>query len=204
MRQSYIVYDVEIVNGVCDTRKGDTAIPGVKYCEGWHDHKGMGLSVCGVYDGLQGRYRMFGTENLSEMFALMEQRNVWVTFNGIGFDDKVLAATAGRDLPPFHPHTRYDILAECRQAAGIRSGPSKGYGLDDMARRTLKASKGGNGMMAPVNWQRGLYATVIDYNLTDVWLTTRLFKRVLAGAVLVGPDGDLKLPVPKVLQRETA
>jgi hypothetical protein len=51
-----------------------------------------------------------------------------------------------------------------------------------------------------VQWQRGDFGTVIDYCLTDVYLTKQLMDRVLAGEPIVSPKTGrtLMLRIPEV------
>ena len=66
----------------------------------------------------------------------------------------------------------------------IRSG----YKLESWASANFGAGKTGDGAMAPVDWQRGRYGSVVDYCLADVWLTKRLMDRVLACGILANPN----------------
>lgn len=55
-----LVYDLEIINAVPGREK---PIEGIKYCEGRHDHAGMGISVIGAFDYSTQRYRVFLEDN---------------------------------------------------------------------------------------------------------------------------------------------
>jgi hypothetical protein len=191
---SYVVYDLEIERAVPDRR--GTRQPGIQYCQGWQDHAGMGVAVVGCYDSKHDRYRAFGAEALGMFAALVEDRDLRVSFNGQAFDDEVLAA-AGCVLPPAH---HYDLLREVRDALGEARRYEKGYALGSLAGRCLGAEKGGNGALAPVRWQLGHRVEVVDYCLEDVRLTRLLFERVLAGEPLLDARGvALPLRVPEGL-----
>lgn len=175
--ENSLIYDIEIVNAVPD-RCGDR-IEGVQYCEGWHDHAGMGISVIGAYDYAEDRYRVFCADNFAEFLALCADRAPLVSFNGIGFDDKVINAEMGPDIGVMPPSFRYDLLAEIWRAAGLNpsygGNSHAGYGLDATCEANFGIRKSGNGALAPVLWQQGRVGEVIDYCLNDIRLTKRLF-----------------------------
>lgn len=182
-----LVYDLEIINAVPD--KNGERLEGIKYCDGWHDHKNMGISVVGCYDYETARYRVFCKDNFDEFQELAKVSDALVSFNGIGFDNKVLDACG---LPLLrNGENYYDILRELWLADGL--GPEfayqthTGYGLNEVARVNLNAGKTGHGAIAPVDWQRGNVGRVIDYCLEDVRLTKRLFDRILATRGLRSP-----------------
>jgi len=164
-----LVYDLEIINAVPGR---DKPIEGIKYCEGWHDHKGMGISVIGAFDYSTQRYRVFLEDNFTDFILLARNTDLLVTFSGLGFDNKVVEACIG----PLTTDTKnYDLLLEMMNAA---DGSRKGMSLDATASANLKAGKSGDGALAPVNWQENRRGSVIDYCLEDVRLTKLLFDRV--------------------------
>jgi len=204
---SVVVYDLEIVKGILS--KGETAVEGIEYCAGWNDHANMGISVLGAYDYMEDRYRVFCEDNVREFYQLLENREMWVHFNGNSFDNKVIEATwgvmpelydsMGHEVsgdPPLHQH--YDILVELWAAAGL--GPvfqgkgHDGYNLDATCQANLGYGKTGNGALAPVLWQQGNVGQVVDYCLTDVHRTKKLFDLIRNGTHLVSPKtGELLL-----------
>lgn len=199
MGPSVVVYDIEIEKAV--PQAGKPAVEGVAYCAGWHDHANMGISVIGAYDYLEERYRVFCADNVYEFTALVTRPDtLLVGFNNIAFDNAVIAATPPWLLPAAGIY--YDLLREIWAAAGF--GPTfdasthAGYGLDQMAAANLGARKSGHGALAPIDWQKGRIASVIDYCLNDVWLTKRLFDKILRGESLVNHKaiGPLILRAP--------
>jgi RNase_H superfamily len=184
-----IVYDLEIVKAVPD--KNGQRLEGVEYCEGWHDHKNMGISVIGCYDYAADRYRTFLKDNFDEFVALARSRDLMVSFNGIGFDNKVLDACGLASAVTRHAEQYYDILRELWIADGLGpefSYPTHiGYGLNEVATSNFNVKKTGHGAAAPVQWQRGEYGKVIDYCLEDVRLTKRCFDRIRHGGGLRSP-----------------
>lgn len=176
-----LVYDLEIIN--CVPGK-DKPIEGIKYCQGWHDHAGMGISVIGAFDYVQQRYRVFQEDNFGDFEKLVEASELLVGFNHIGFDNKVVkacleACNVCEDIKV------YDLMIEMMRAADTDS--RKGFSLDATAQANLKTGKSGDGGLAPVNWQEGRRGSVIDYCLEDVRLTKALFDRVKATGGLRDP-----------------
>ena len=97
-----IVYDLEIVKAILG--KNESPKAGVEYCEGWHDHKGMGISVLTAYDYDTDRYHVFMEDNLKDFEKLCEGRLV-IGFNSIHFDDKVCAAAGITISTVYGPET---------------------------------------------------------------------------------------------------
>ena len=191
-----IIYDLEIVRAI--PNKDGSRLDGVEYCGGWHDHANMGISVLGLYDYAEDRYRVFCWDN-KEAFASRIKGALCVGFNNIPFDNAVLSATNGWESPK--EDQCYDLLRETWIASGL--GPDftypthVGYGLDAICEINFGLKKSGNGALAPVDWQRGKIGNVIDYCLNDVMLTKRLFDAVLRGDEIKSPKGGaLKLRKP--------
>jgi len=177
-----IIYDIEIKKAILG--KNDEPQPGVRYCEGWHDLAGMGISCVCCYDFRENRYRVFMEDNIQDFALLVESRDVIVGFNNIGFDNKVLAyainglITVEQTLEWLNDKS-YDILAEILAAGG-------GWcSLDAMVRANgLAKGKTGNGAMAPVWYQAGRIGKLVDYCLADVWLTQKLMDLILQEKVI--------------------
>lgn len=181
-----LIYDIEIIKAVPD--KKFPVQEGVEYCAGWQDHANMGVSVIGAYDYASNRYRTFCADNFDEFRSLKIKSDTVVTFNGIGFDDKVLSACSVDGVS--HPN-HYDILRELWLGAGL--GPEFiypshiGFGLEAVGMANFGLSKTGNGALAPVDWQQGKIGSVIDYCLNDVALTKRCFDRIRTMGGLLDP-----------------
>lgn len=193
-----LIYDIEILRAI-PNRDGSRE-PGIEYCEGWHDHANMGISVIGAYDYQDDRYRTFCADNFTEFLAYLAQPDyLFVSFNGIPFDNRVIAAALGVQIGE---DRCYDLLRETWAANGL--GPQfaypshAGYGLDAICERNFNVQKSGNGALAPVLWQRGHVGAVIDYCLNDVRLTKLMFDQVITGAPFVNPkDGkEMRLRKP--------
>ena len=192
-----LVYDIEIVKAI--RGRDEAPIEGIEYCEGWHDHAGMGVSVVGAHDLLTGRDRVFCSDNLSEFFELCANRALLISFNGVGFDNKVLRYCSENIVQHTHSDDKYyDILREVWKCKGLN--PDKfywkthgGFGLEFICRVNGIGGKTGHGALAPVQWQRGEIGRVINYCLDDVHLTVDLFKLCQAGPIKSPKGGTLEL-----------
>jgi len=195
-----IIYDLEIINCIPDHTK--PALPGYRYCEGWHDHEHMGISVLCAYDYETDRYRVFCEDNFQEFRDLVKRPRLCVGFNNINFDNKVLRAN-GVEVPE---EFSYDILREIWRAAGLdptRFSPKThgGYGLDAVCKTNFNMTKTGHGAKAPEQWQRGEVGAVIDYCLEDVRLTKCLLDRIISTGFLLSPKDirrALIIRLPKI------
>lgn len=172
-----IVYDCEIKKAILGKR--DVPIEGIEYCKGWSDHIGMGISVICAYDFDENAYRVFCEDNLNEFQDLVNNTDIVVGFNSIAFDNMLCLAN-DVSVPEYKS---YDILVEMWVADGLAPHfqyPSHiGYSLDATCAANGVKRKTGSGAMAPVDWQRGKYGSVIDYCLNDVKMTRDLLELVI-------------------------
>lgn len=195
--KNWIIYDIEILKAI--PTKSDVYTEGITYCEGWHDHANMGISVVGVYEYAADRYRVFCDDNKDELRQVLEQAERIIGFNNNAFDNQVLALNWSIEIPP---EKSYDLLVEIWAAVGL--GPQfnwrthGGVGLDAMAQANLGEGKTGHGAIAPIDWQRGKIGAVIDYCLQDVRLTKRLIDLVGATQTLIHPTNHELLEIRSV------
>ena len=181
-----LIYDCEIVHGIIG--KNEKQLPMIKYAKGWTDYKGMGISTIGAYDYITDRYRVFCNDNLFEFQKLIDTRDLIIGFNSLSFDNP-LCNEHGIKISEAKS---YDILVEIWKGLGLSpkfSYPTHaGYGLDACVKaNNPKLGKFGDGAMAPVDWQRGRYGSVIDYCLGDVYLTRELLELIIH-------NGGIKCP----------
>jgi len=195
-----LIYDIEIEKAI-EGRNDGFRLEGIEYCQGWHDHKGMGISCVCAYDYEQDRHRVFFKDNSAEFFVLALSHDILIGFNNIGFDNKVLSAQGWfpmdvDGMPYLWDEKSYDLLREIWLAAGL--GPEfvypshAGYGLDAVIKANAEIlggnfGKTGHGAVAPVDFQSGNYGRLVDYCLTDVWLTKKLFDLIYSGSILIDP-----------------
>ena len=187
-----IVYDLEIEKAICG--KGEEYLPDIQYCNGWHDHSGMGISVLGCYNYATDEYRVFCEDNLHKFLELVDESDYVVGFNSARFDRKVVQAVlnCAESHADVFVRKDYDILAEMWVSSGL--DPDKfyykthgGFSLDDTCAANGLAPKRLNGALAPIMWQRGQRGTVIDYCLDDVIKTKKLFDAIMRDGSLYNP-----------------
>jgi hypothetical protein len=63
MINTALVYDLEIIKAIPE--RDGSRLDGYDYCEGWHDHANMGVSVIGAFDYVEQRYRVFCWSNFA-------------------------------------------------------------------------------------------------------------------------------------------
>lgn len=194
-----IIYDIEIDKAILG--KNESVIEGVEYCDGWHDHAGMGISCIGVYDYVEDRHRVFFKDNIVEFIKLCVNRDLIVGFNSYNFDNKVVEATF-RSLVSFYELDfsvkTYDILRNIWQSLGLNPdgfNPKThgGYGLDACCEANFGIKKSGHGAKAPIDFQQGKYGSLVDYCLNDVRLTKKLFDHIQKYGYILNPKllGDV-------------
>lgn len=176
-----VVYDLETENAIPDFSGND---PLIKYCHGWGDYKGMGVSVCSAWSTKDKWLYHFGKDNLTDLQKLIDSADCIAGYNNAKFDNAVLAAQ-GIKIPG---HKVYDLQTELCHAAGYRQGFAKGYKLEALAQVNLGIGKSGDGAFAPIRWQRKEYFGVINYCGVDVRVTRDLL-------VLLHKQGYLLDPV---------
>jgi len=176
----YLVFDLEIKNAIPTNR--EPRVRGVRYCRGWEDYAGMGIATVCAYDYVEQRFRVFTDSNKEDFFSLLDgfPPRKLVSFNGKHFDVRVVEACWEYNLSRF---IHYDLLALLVEKVGER----KGRTLEKCAQANLQVGKVMEGKMAPVEWQTGSKARVIDYCLDDVRLTTLLWEKVLKDGGLIDP-----------------
>lgn len=169
--QRIAVFDLEIKNTI-------ESLP-----NGWRDHDKMGISVLCLYDYVTGRYRVFDDATRAECVGILNDYDVVVGYNTVGFDWKVLDATWPRPAEVARDSRDFDVLRELWKSLGLdpdnfNPRTHGGYKLDDVAAETLGMRKSGDGALAPKLWQQGRIAELHDYCLEDVRIERTLFEFV--------------------------
>ena len=189
-----LIYDVEIAKAV--QSKGEERLSGVEYCKGWTDYAGMGVACVCAYDMNEARYRVFMADNLLAFGELARRHDRVIGFNSIQFDDNVMRA-AGVE---WNLANSVDLARLIWRAAGVPEGEHpKGLSLDALCKANGLGGKSGNGLMAPVMFQRGDIGGLIDYCLADVALTLKLYRiAAWSGGVRDPRNGEhLAVSVPR-------
>lgn len=193
-----LIYDIEIKKAILG--KNEDPVPGIEYCEGWADYKGMGISCICAYDYTLEQYRVFCEDNISGFQTLIEAHDFIIGFNNESFDNRVCAAS---DI--IIPEAKsYDILKQIWLAAGLspvyKKETHSGYNLDAVIKANLpNIAKTGNGANAPIDWQQGRIGTVIDYCMNDVWITKKIMDLVLMNGEIIDPKTQNIIQIQKPL-----
>lgn len=194
-----LFYDLEIKK--CIPPKAKRGLPrpalnpDLEYCYGWTDHRGMGISCLCTYASWEDDARVFDEGNLGEFHEYAGEADLLVSYNGLWFDNKVIDARPhGKPMPK---RKCFDLRVALLDAApDLRF--ERGYKLGEICERTFGLSKSGEGALAPVLWQGGRYAEVIDYCLKDTKLVQRLYQHCLEGRPLMGLNGrEIILAMPQ-------
>ena len=153
--------------------------------DGWRSHNEMGVSCLVLFDYEAMRYRVFDDQNIAEAIAILWTYDWVVGFNTVGFDWKVVKATYPNDIPMSPRQSRdFDILREIWKSLGVDPDNFKpathgGYKLDDVAFDTVMMRKTGNGAEAPLLFEKGRWAELLDYCIEDVRIERTLFEFVV-------------------------
>ncbi len=172
-----LIYDVEIAKLI--PPKDEPREQGFEYCEGWHDHENMGVSVAAAFDYKEGVPRIFFEDNLEELMGLMDRADKVIGFNNKHFDDKLMAAHGYL----VDENKSWDLYLAIKEAAGAHKF-AKGYSLDNCCFVNLGLRKSGSGELAPKLWQQGKIGQVADYCLRDIALTKMLLDMCMSQPIL--------------------
>ncbi len=157
---------------------------------GWHNHKQLGISVAVVWDLDTNEWYIYsaephikGTLYLKDLPKLLDGANI-VGHNVEKFDIPLIKAVAG----DFEVGKVSDTWKALYEATGDM------IALQYIVTQLGIGSKTMNGVLAAVNWQKGLHKEVIDYCKNDVWLEGTLYKKIMSeGVVFKHPDKNLLL-----------
>lgn len=172
---------------------------------GWDNPSGFGFTVGSVVDN-EGNVRVFsahGDANAREAMAayLLEYERI-VSFNGIRFDNAVLAAGDDIVLEQLNEKS-WDMKALLEKAIGVddAKGPHI-ISLEGVSTATIGAKKTlEDGREAVRLWRKGRFKEVVKYNLQDTNMTVKvwefalrngyvLFEPARVPLFMVGPEGS--------------
>lgn len=169
-----LIYDCEISN--CIPPKDGQLKPNLKYCQGWRDFKGMGISLIGAWLSWESYIRIYPESAFSQFQKAVNEADLIVGFNSLAFDDKLCQAHN------INIETDYDLLSETWAAAGMprqyKYGVTRaGYKLENLAQANLGKGKSGSGEYAPEMWQQGNQWGVVTYLTDDILITKQIFQK---------------------------
>jgi DEAD/DEAH box helicase domain-containing protein len=167
--KNIVVFDCEIENDV--DGKNVT----------WATKDKMGFSVGCLFDYRTGDYGVYFKEDIKRFAERLNQADLIVGFNILGFDNELVRAQGGPLLPD-DKLKHWDILYYSRLAMGWREGDRypKGMRLDDHLKATFgeEFMKTEDGALAPKMWRDGRRGEVVSYCLADVRREKMLFEYI--------------------------
>lgn len=150
----------------------------------------LSISVVGVYEYEKDLYSAFLVEEFGKLWPIIENTDMFITFNGEHFDIPLLNKYYSGDLSKIKS---VDLLKEMQKVAGRRMK------LDQIAEGTLGVNKSGHGLDAIKWWREGEVEKVKKYCLDDVRLTKDLYEYALKEGKLIFKEGpnlnEIKLDI---------
>jgi len=146
---------------------------------GSNDPADLDMSVICIHDSLDDSYKSFLENQLKDLWPILEQADMLVTWNGDHFDIPIINKYYPGDLSKIKS---LDLMKEVRLVLGRR------LKLDTVAQATLGKNKSGNGLEAIEWWNKGEIDKLIYYCIEDVRITRQLYDYALANRCLKYKD----------------
>jgi DEAD/DEAH box helicase domain-containing protein len=162
-----ITFDLETKNMFDDVGSNDPAM--------------LDISVVCIHDSADDQYKSFLESNLRDLWPILEQADILVTWNGDHFDIPLLNKYYPGDLSKMKS---VDLMKAVQDVLGRR------LKLDTVAAATLGVGKSGNGLDAIEWWKNGETDKVIKYCIDDVRITKELYEYALDKGHLKYRDGN--------------
>lgn len=182
-----LTFDLEIKN--CIPQKGKANNPRYKYCKGWKDYEGMGISLAGAATNwMDVEAVMFTEENITGLVDLFQEADLVCGYNLFGFDIGLLKATLVR---LGHPEKTglagktYDVFYDLRRQL---PDDVKWPKLDDIAWATIRKKKNGDGANAPRLYQDKKMADLTAYLHNDLAIEHQLNLHALEYGTVNHPE----------------
>jgi hypothetical protein len=155
----------------------------------------LDISVVCIYEYEEDKYSAFTQEEFGKLWPILENADMFITFNGDHFDIPLLNKYYSGDL---FKVKSLDILKEMHKVAGRRMK------LDQIAEGSLGIKKSGNGLDAMRWWRDGEFEKVKSYCLDDVRITKDVYEYALKNGKLIFKEGpNLKEVVLDTSEWET-
>lgn len=167
---------------------------------GSNDPADLDMSVVCIHDSLDDSYKSFLETDLNNLWPILEQADMLVTWNGDHFDIPILNKYYPGDISKIKS---LDLMKEVQLVLGRR------LKLDTVAAATLGKNKSGNGLEAIEWWRNGEIDKLVYYCTEDVKITRELYDYALKNNLLkykdFGQSGavkDIKLDTSKWQESE--
>jgi DEAD/DEAH box helicase domain-containing protein len=160
----------------------------------------LDMSVICIHDSADDSYKSFLETQLKDLWPILEQADMFVTWNGDHFDIPILNKYYTGDLSKIKS---LDLMKEVQIVLGRR------LKLDTVAEATLGKNKSGHGLEAIEWWKNGEIDKLISYCIDDVKITRQLYDYAIANGKLrykdfgtAGAIKDIKLDTSKWQESE--
>ncbi len=164
---------------------------------GSNDPTDLDMSVICIHDSADDSYKSFLETQLKDLWPILEQADMFVTWNGDHFDIPLLNKYYPGDLSKIKS---LDLMKEVQVVLGRR------LKLDTVAEATLGKNKSGHGLEAIEWWNKGEIDKLIQYCIEDVRITRELYDYALANGLLKYKDAgvvrEIKLDSSRWLESE--
>lgn len=155
---------------------------------GSNDPVDLDISVVCIHDSLTDEYKSFFEKDFKNLWPIIEQSDMLITWNGDHFDIPLLNKYYPGDLNRLKS---LDLMKEVKNVIGRR------LKLDSVAESTLGINKSGHGAEAVTWWRNGELDKLVSYCIDDVKLTKELYDYAMKNGVLkykeFGVPKDIKL-----------
>lgn len=154
---------------------------------GSNDPTALDISVVCIHDSLDDQYKSFMETDFKNLWPILEQADILVSWNGDHFDIPLLNKYYPGDLAKIKS---VDLMKEVQNSLGRR------LKLDSVASATLGTNKSGQGLDAIRWWQEGEIDKLVKYCTDDVRITKELYDYAIKNRFLKYPDSGSIKQVP--------
>jgi len=152
---------------------------------GSNDPTDLDISVVCIHDSLTDEYKSFLEKDFKDLWPIIEQADMLITWNGDHFDIPLLNKYYPGDLSKIKS---MDLMREVQKSLGRR------LKLDSVGEATLNRNKSGHGLEAVEWWRNGEVDKIIKYCIEDVRLTKDLYDYAVTNKSLKYNEfGNLKV-----------
>lgn len=149
---------------------------------GSNEPSALDMSVVCIHDSLTDSYRGFLEDDLRNLWPIMEQADILISWNGDHFDIPILNKYYAGDLGKIKS---LDLMKEVQKVLGRR------LKLDTVAAATLGINKSGHGLDAIEWWNKGEIDKILKYCTDDVRITRELYDYAMRNKCLKYTDGGI-------------
>jgi DEAD/DEAH box helicase domain-containing protein len=149
---------------------------------GSNDPAALDISVVCIHDSLDDTYKSFMEKDFKDLWNILEQSDMIITWNGDHFDIPLLNKYYPGDLTKIKS---LDLMKEVQNVLGRR------LKLDGVGEATIGHGKSGHGTEAIEWWLSGEIDKIIKYCIDDVRLTKEIYDYALNNSKLKYKDNGI-------------